>query len=97
MQKRYWLRGGVVGIVLVVVLIIFGFTQSGCVGLYLNRDGTMGTNCPTSLSGIFLQNLMTMPTIGYLYLLGMILVAFVIFAFIGLMYGKIKNRKQKPA
>ena len=87
MKKRYWLRGGMVGLVLGVILDLWLLTQGACVGL--NADGT--SICPTKLSDIFLIDLKMTPV--YFHFI-VVITLFLVGIIIGWLYGKIKNRNK---
>ena len=85
MNKRYWLRGGIVGTIVAIVISIYSAMQDTCIGSYLNTDGTMGTVCPKVNIMMNIQN-----SIGYEF--AIVIVLFTISAIVGWIYGKIKNR-----
>lgn len=94
-KKRYWLRGGVIGIVLAVAfIVIIGFLPVYCVGL-----GVDGSSPCRPLKGFdaFLYTMSTlmkdgMPTL--IYTLAIPSLAGMIF---GLLYNKLKNHKKREA
>ncbi len=43
-EKRYWLRGGLTG--LIIAIITYFFIRASCVGVYINTDATTGSGCP---------------------------------------------------
>lgn len=44
--KNYWLRGGIIGIVIGVILSIYQSNQNWCIGSYMNPDRSIGSVCP---------------------------------------------------
>ncbi len=98
-NKRYWLKFGIWGtVVSVILLIVFtGAEFSGfhnyCVGMYVNPDGTTGSTCPPAQYVSFFNAAFNLPNI-YFYILAA-LILFVLFSFIGWLYGKIKSKINK--
>lgn len=85
--KKYWLRGGIIGIAIGVFFSIYQSTRNWCVGSYLNLDGTMGSVCPP----VNILDNMIMLAIPELLT---ILVLFIVGSIAGWIYGKIKTRRQ---
>ena len=83
-QKRYWFRGGIVGVMLAIIISIYFATQNGCIGSYVNLDGAMGTICPK-------VNVIANLTWSIIPELGTIIILFLIGAFVGWIYGKIRK------
>lgn len=91
-QKRYWLRGLIVGIIISIILLcVLIFFPVSCIGLSAD-----GTSCvpPTGMDAI-IYNLNTindyLPQISFYFIFLPIFICFII----GLIYGKIKNRKKE--
>ena len=83
----YWLKGGVIGLILGIILSGYFLLQSSCIGL--SEDGT--SSCPKGLD-IFLKNL----ELFYFQNILVIIAFFLIGALIGWIYSKykLKNRKK---
>ncbi len=91
-QKRYWLRGGVVGCVTSIIVWLNFSRKNSCIGTYLDHidpSGTpvIGSVCPK------VDIIMNLQQSLYSEIL-LFVVLFLIGAFIGYLYGKIKSRKQ---
>jgi hypothetical protein len=89
-QKRYWLRGFVTGVVLGILLFVY-FTQmfsNGCIGAYLNADGTIGSVCPTGWNALLVT--VKEPVFWYVNL-SVVLIVILVSTFVGWLYGKIKR------
>lgn len=84
---KLWLKGGLIGLLLAILLSIYILTATYCIGL--NSDGT--SNCPTKFN-LFLDNLTTL----YPWIILTLILFFVIGAFIGWIIEIIKkNRNNK--
>ena len=88
-QKRYWLRGGIIGLIIGVVVDLWFASSMRCISSYLNADGTMGSMCPGKLD-LFLTSL-KVDTIYYILTLFVIILVGLL---LGWLYGKIKNRNK---
>lgn len=87
MNKKYWLRGGIVGFVIIfIVLLLAALSPVHCIGL--SADGT-GCISPKGLEA-FLYNVDVMNDPRTLGVIGL---AVVVGALLGWSYGKIKNKK----
>ena len=83
----YWLKGGIIGGIMGIILLFYFLLQSKCFGL--NADGT--STCPKGFD-IFLKNLELFNFSIFL----IIIAFFLIGALIGWIYSKykLKNRKK---
>lgn len=88
-NKKYWLRGGVVGLVIsILFLFVLSLWPGGCIGL--SEDGRACV--PLKGMDLFLDNInLLIEHIGYviLYLAIPCILVGILF---GWLYGKIKNR-----
>ncbi len=88
----YWVRGGVVG-VLFAVFLVGGFHYCPSVGV----DGKTNFQCllwaiPLSIGEFIFYGLFDFPLPLFLFV--EIIIWFILFALLGWLYGKIKNRKK---
>ena len=44
-MKKYYLTGGIIGLIAGVFVSVYFASQIQCVGMYSNPDGTFGTTC----------------------------------------------------
>jgi len=89
MKRRYWLRGGIIGLLIAVSLLVFiGFLPVYCIGLSEN-----GTACksPQGFEAFTynINSLLNSGILAYFFLLPTALGIIV-----GWLYGKIKNHKK---
>lgn len=85
-QKRYWLRGGIGGAIIFVSYFIYQLTSP----LLLDCTGP-GCHSPKSFGNI-LFNIKYIRADEFLIILGHLLIVFLVGAFFGWIYRKIKNR-----
>ncbi|HTK33187.1 MAG TPA: hypothetical protein VL335_01420 [Candidatus Paceibacterota bacterium] len=94
-NKRYWLKFSIPAAIIGAILSIWFdgviFSRSACIGLYLNPDGTQGTVCPPPPT--FFEAAFNLQNLCFTFVVAVIL--FLIFAFIGWLYGKIKSKMSK--
>lgn len=85
MNKKYWLRGGIVGSVIGIIFSVYQASRNWCLGSYMNLDGTIGSSCPpvNILDNMRMLILPELATIIALLILGSVA---------GWIYGKIKSR-----
>ena len=88
-NKRYWLRGGTICLVLMlVIMLLTALTPIRCIGL--SQDGTACVS-PQGIEA-FLININGM--LHYKAIIYVLLPSFLLGSILGLMYGKIKNKNR---
>ncbi len=90
-NKKYWLRGGTVGLIIsIIILILILLSPVYCVGLSV--DGT-GCTSPQGIEAIIYNINLMANYLGQL-LFYFVILPILICIFFGWLYGKIKNRNK---
>ncbi len=85
MNKKYWLRGGIVGSVIGIIFSVYQASRNWCLGSYMKPDGTIGSSCPPVN---ILDNMMMLIFPELMTIVGLLILG----SFAGWVYGKIKSK-----